>query len=66
MRLSYGPFAPFLLYLIEWMDYSCTDTLPNYLGLLNVLVYKVGCYLFLLIVISILIFALLLKLYIIV
>lgn len=41
MRLSYGPFAPFLLYLIEWMDYSCTDTLPNYLGLLNVLVYKV-------------------------
>lgn len=42
MRLSYSLFAPFLLYLIEWMDYSCTDTLPNYLGLLHVLIYKVG------------------------
>ncbi|KAE8023604.1 hypothetical protein FH972_009281 [Carpinus fangiana] len=41
MRLSYSPFAPFLLYLIEWMDYSCTDTLPSYLGLLHVLIYKV-------------------------
>lgn len=49
MRLSYSPFAPFLLYLIEWMDYSCTDTLPSYLGLLDILINKVGCYLFLLI-----------------
>ncbi|KAK8488866.1 hypothetical protein V6N13_005309 [Hibiscus sabdariffa] len=40
MRLSYSPFAPFVLFLIEWMDYSCTDTLPSYLGLLHVLVYK--------------------------
>ncbi|KAL5552696.1 hypothetical protein UlMin_040097 [Ulmus minor] len=40
MRLSYSPLAPLFLYLIEWMDYSCTDTLPSYLGLLHVLVYK--------------------------
>lgn len=41
MRLSYSPFSPFILFLIEWMDYSCTDTLPSYLGLLHILVYKV-------------------------
>ncbi|XP_057486952.1 E3 ubiquitin-protein ligase AIRP2-like [Actinidia eriantha] len=41
MKLSYSPFAPFLLFLIEWMDYSCTDTLPSYLGLLHIFVYKV-------------------------
>lgn len=42
MRLSYSPFAPLVLFLIEWMDYRCTDTLPSCLGLLNILVYKVG------------------------
>ncbi|KAF3431127.1 hypothetical protein FNV43_RR25857 [Rhamnella rubrinervis] len=41
MTLSYSPFAPFLLYLIEWMDYSCTDALPSYLGLLHILIHKV-------------------------
>ncbi|KAJ4836725.1 hypothetical protein Tsubulata_024011 [Turnera subulata] len=41
MRLSYSPFAPFILFLVEWMDYSCTDALPSYLGLLHVLVHKV-------------------------
>ncbi|KAK3040770.1 hypothetical protein RJ639_029114 [Escallonia herrerae] len=41
MKISYSPFAPFLLFLIEWMDYTCTDSLPNYLGLLHILVYKV-------------------------
>ncbi|XP_024960874.1 E3 ubiquitin-protein ligase AIRP2-like [Cynara cardunculus var. scolymus] len=41
MKLSYSTFAPFLLYLIDWMDYSCTDSLPSYLGLLHILVYKV-------------------------
>ncbi|KAJ8758911.1 hypothetical protein K2173_002690 [Erythroxylum novogranatense] len=40
MRLSYSPFAPFILFFVEWMDYSCTDALPNYLGLLHILVYK--------------------------
>ncbi|KAL6969331.1 hypothetical protein U1Q18_029048 [Sarracenia purpurea var. burkii] len=41
MKISYSPFASFLLFLIEWMDCSCTDSLPTYLGLLHVLVYKV-------------------------
>ncbi|XP_057542497.1 E3 ubiquitin-protein ligase AIRP2-like isoform X2 [Amaranthus tricolor] len=41
MRLSYSPLAPFLIYLIEWMDFSCTDALPNFLGLHHILVYKV-------------------------
>lgn len=41
MKLSYGPFAPILLLFIEWMDFTCTDYLPSYLGLLRILVYKV-------------------------
>ncbi|KAK9117422.1 hypothetical protein Sjap_016369 [Stephania japonica] len=41
MRLSYSPIAPFFLYLIEWIDFSCTDTLTNYLGLLHIIIYKV-------------------------
>ncbi|XP_071706697.1 E3 ubiquitin-protein ligase AIRP2-like isoform X2 [Rutidosis leptorrhynchoides] len=41
MKLSYSTFAPFLLYLIDWMDFSCTDSIPTYLGLLHILVYKV-------------------------
>ncbi|CAN0896355.1 E3 ubiquitin-protein ligase AIRP2 [Linum grandiflorum] len=41
MRLSFSPIAHYLLFLVEWMDYSCTDALPSYLGLLHVLVYKV-------------------------
>ncbi|KAL8106408.1 E3 ubiquitin-protein ligase AIRP2-like [Apium graveolens] len=41
MKLHYGSFAPLLLYLIEWMDYSCTDSVISYLGLLQILVYQV-------------------------
>ncbi|KAF8390575.1 hypothetical protein HHK36_025102 [Tetracentron sinense] len=41
MRLSYSPYAPFFLFLMEWMDCSCMDTLPSYLGLLHILIYKV-------------------------
>nr|GLL49538.1 uncharacterized protein LOC109147100 isoform X1 [Ipomoea trifida] len=41
MKVSYSPLAPFLLFLIEWMDYSCLDSLPTTLGLLHILVYKV-------------------------
>nr|DAD34346.1 TPA_asm: hypothetical protein HUJ06_004986 [Nelumbo nucifera] len=40
MRLSYSPFAPFFLLFIEWMDFSCADTLPSYLGLLHIIIYK--------------------------
>eukprot|EP00262_Sarcandra_glabra_P008277 TRINITY_DN21612_c0_g1_i1.p1 TRINITY_DN21612_c0_g1~~TRINITY_DN21612_c0_g1_i1.p1 ORF type:complete len:253 (-),score=26.18 TRINITY_DN21612_c0_g1_i1:48-806(-) len=41
MRLSYSPLAPIFLFLMQWMDCSCTYTLPSYLGLLHILVYKV-------------------------
>lgn len=41
MRLHYSPFAPFLLHLIEWMDFSCTDPLPSFLGRFHILLYKV-------------------------
>ncbi|CAM0884205.1 unnamed protein product [Alopecurus aequalis] len=43
MRLSYSSMAPIILNLIQWMDCSCSlsYTLPSYLGLLEVLVYKV-------------------------
>ncbi|KMT07642.1 hypothetical protein BVRB_6g147670 [Beta vulgaris subsp. vulgaris] len=41
MRLSFSPLALFLIYLIEWMDYTCTDALPNFLGLHHLLIYKV-------------------------
>ncbi|KAJ3708162.1 hypothetical protein LUZ61_011867 [Rhynchospora tenuis] len=42
MRLSYSPFAPLFLYLMQWMDCSsCSYSLPSYLGLLHILVYQV-------------------------
>ncbi|KAK7306209.1 hypothetical protein VNO77_44135 [Canavalia gladiata] len=41
MKLSYSPFAPLFLYLIEWLDFSCTDSLPMYLGLLHILIFNV-------------------------
>ncbi|XP_014493655.1 peroxisome biogenesis factor 10 isoform X1 [Vigna radiata var. radiata] len=41
MKLSYSPFAPLFLHLIQWLDLSCTDTLPVYLGLLHILIFNV-------------------------
>ncbi|KAG5090252.1 hypothetical protein AAZX31_18G010700 [Glycine max] len=41
MKLSYSPFAPIFLFLSEWLDFSCTDTLPMYLGLLHILIFNV-------------------------
>ncbi|XP_061370100.1 E3 ubiquitin-protein ligase AIRP2-like [Gastrolobium bilobum] len=41
MKLSYSPFAHLFLHLIEWLDFSCTDTLPTYLGLLHILIFNV-------------------------
>ncbi|RDX71812.1 hypothetical protein CR513_48791, partial [Mucuna pruriens] len=46
MKLSYSPFAPLFLYLIEWLDFSCTHTLPMYLGLLHILIFNVCHYYF--------------------
>ncbi|KAG8365966.1 hypothetical protein BUALT_Bualt17G0026900 [Buddleja alternifolia] len=41
MRLSFSPFAPFLLFLIEWMEFSCLDNFLSCLGLFHILVYRV-------------------------
>ncbi|XP_077228247.1 E3 ubiquitin-protein ligase AIRP2-like [Tasmannia lanceolata] len=41
MRLSYSPLAPVFLFLMQWMDCSCTYALPSYLGLLHILIYNV-------------------------
>ncbi|KAL9332758.1 hypothetical protein ACSQ67_002368 [Phaseolus vulgaris] len=42
MKLSYSPFAPLFLHFIQWLDLSCTDTLPLYLGLLHILIFNVS------------------------
>lgn len=41
MKLSYSPLAPIFMFLMNWMGCSCGYSLPSYLGLLHVLVYKV-------------------------
>ncbi|KAL6969336.1 hypothetical protein U1Q18_029052 [Sarracenia purpurea var. burkii] len=41
MKLVYNHLAPLFLYLLQWMDCSCTCLLPRYLNLFHVLVYKV-------------------------
>ncbi|XP_077227683.1 E3 ubiquitin-protein ligase AIRP2-like isoform X2 [Tasmannia lanceolata] len=41
MRLSYSPLAPLFHFLIQWMDCSCTYTLPSDLGFLQILINKV-------------------------
>uniref|UniRef100_A0A5B7ASW1 RING-type domain-containing protein n=1 Tax=Davidia involucrata TaxID=16924 RepID=A0A5B7ASW1_DAVIN len=41
MKLVYNHFAPLFLFLLQWMDCSCTCLLPSYLNLFHILVYKV-------------------------
>ncbi|KAG6522623.1 E3 ubiquitin-protein ligase AIRP2-like [Zingiber officinale] len=41
MRLSCSPLAPCFLFLSEWLDCTCSFGLLSYLGLFQVLVYKV-------------------------
>ncbi|XP_041012920.1 E3 ubiquitin-protein ligase AIRP2-like isoform X1 [Juglans microcarpa x Juglans regia] len=41
MKLVYNHFAPLFLFLLQWMDCSCTCLLPRYLNLFHILVYKV-------------------------
>lgn len=41
MRLSYSPLAPLFVFLMQWMDCTCSYSLPAYLNLLHVLIYKV-------------------------
>ncbi|XP_022151983.1 putative SWI/SNF-related matrix-associated actin-dependent regulator of chromatin subfamily A member 3-like 1 [Momordica charantia] len=41
MKLAYNQLAPIVLFLLQWMDCSCTCLLPRYLNLFHILVYKV-------------------------
>lgn len=41
MKLVYNHLAPLFLFLLQWMDCSCTCLLPRYLNLFHVLIYKV-------------------------
>ncbi|WOL04416.1 hypothetical protein Cni_G13137 [Canna indica] len=41
MRLSCSPLAPIFLFLMQWLDCTCSCALTSYLGLFDVLVYKV-------------------------
>ncbi|MQL83424.1 hypothetical protein Taro_015915 [Colocasia esculenta] len=41
MKLSFSPFATVYLFMLQWLDCACAYSLPSYLGLLHVLVYKV-------------------------
>ncbi|KAA8529688.1 hypothetical protein F0562_034212 [Nyssa sinensis] len=41
MKLVYNQLAPLFLFLLQWMDSSCTCLLPRYLNLFHILVYKV-------------------------
>lgn len=41
MKLVYNELAPLVMFLLQWIDSSCTCLLPRYLNLVHVLVYKV-------------------------
>ncbi|XP_023546493.1 E3 ubiquitin-protein ligase CHFR-like [Cucurbita pepo subsp. pepo] len=41
MKLVYNQLAPLLLFLMQWVDCSCTCILPRYLNFFHILVYKV-------------------------
>ncbi|KAI8010064.1 putative aconitate hydratase, cytoplasmic [Camellia lanceoleosa] len=41
MKLVYNRLAPLFLFLLQWMDCSCTCLLPRYLNLFHILVCKV-------------------------
>ncbi|PWA49931.1 zinc finger, RING/FYVE/PHD-type [Artemisia annua] len=41
MKLVHNELAPLVMFLLQWIDSSCTCLLPRYLNLVHVLVYKV-------------------------
>ncbi|XP_022951171.1 uncharacterized protein LOC111454098 [Cucurbita moschata] len=41
MKLVYSQLAPLFLFLMQWVDCSCTCVLPRYLNFFHILVYKV-------------------------
>ncbi|XP_020587744.1 RING finger protein 141-like [Phalaenopsis equestris] len=42
MKLSYSPMAPVFLFLLQWVDCIPIYVLPSYLGLLQIVIYKVN------------------------
>lgn len=41
LRLVYNNLAPLFLFLLQWIDFSCTCLLPSYLNLFHIVVYEV-------------------------
>ncbi|KAF8390573.1 hypothetical protein HHK36_025100 [Tetracentron sinense] len=41
MKLVYNHLAPLFLFLLQWIDFSCTCLIPRYLDLFHIIVYKV-------------------------
>ncbi|PON91432.1 Cdk-activating kinase assembly factor [Trema orientale] len=41
MKLVYNNWAPLFLFLLQWLDCSCTCLLPRYLNFFHIIVYKV-------------------------
>ncbi|KAL0004426.1 hypothetical protein SO802_011987 [Lithocarpus litseifolius] len=41
MKLVYNQLAPLYLFLLQWLDCSCTCLLPRYLNFFHILVYEV-------------------------
>ncbi|KAM7464707.1 hypothetical protein LguiA_032828 [Lonicera macranthoides] len=41
MKLVYNHLAPLFLFLLQWIDCSCTCLLPRYLNLFHITIYKV-------------------------
>lgn len=44
LKLVYNQLAPLYLFLLQWLDCSCTCLLPRYLNFFHILVYKVGSF----------------------
>ncbi|KAJ8428730.1 hypothetical protein Cgig2_019023 [Carnegiea gigantea] len=42
MKLVHNSLAPLILFLLQWIDCSCTCLLPSYLNLFYVVIYKVS------------------------
>lgn len=42
MKLVHNNLAPLILYLLQWIDCSCTCLLPSYLNLFYIVIYKVN------------------------
>ncbi|KAL8140838.1 hypothetical protein V2J09_006859 [Rumex salicifolius] len=42
MKLVHNQWAPLILYLLQWIDCSCSCLLPSYLNFFHVAVYKVN------------------------